>query len=130
LNEKRIATAGDPNIARDFIYVDDVLDAYLLAVNRKDQAVDAVYNIGSGTQTSLKHVVDVARRVLNIKTEPVWGTMKQRRWIPMSGSRTAERSGSSWVGSPAMISKAGLFGRWNGFGKTWTSIDHNMRFRI
>jgi len=36
---------ADPNIARDFIYVDDVLDAYLLAVNRKDQAVDAVYNM-------------------------------------------------------------------------------------
>ncbi len=71
---------ADPSIARDFVYVDDVLDAYLMAANRKDQALDAVYNVGSGTQTSLKQVVDVARRVLNIKTEPVWGTMKQRTW--------------------------------------------------
>jgi len=40
----------------------------------------AVFNVGSGQQTSLKDVVDVACRVLEIKSEPQWGSMPNRKW--------------------------------------------------
>jgi len=71
---------ANPDIARDYVYVEDVIDAYLLAANRPDQEPGAVYNVGTGIQTSLRQVVDVARSVLQIAVEPQWGSMSNRLW--------------------------------------------------
>ena len=70
----------NPLIARDYIYADDVVDAYLLAATTSGQEPGAVYNVGTGRQTSLAEVVDVARRVLDIPVEPDWGSMPDRVW--------------------------------------------------
>ncbi len=76
----RLPSLADPNVARDFVYVDDVVDAYLAAVNHKSAEPGAVYNVGSGTQTSLRELVELARKVMNIAAEPVWNTMPNRKW--------------------------------------------------
>jgi UDP-glucose 4-epimerase len=70
----------DPDVARDFVYADDVCDAYLLAATRTEQEPGAVYNVGTGVQTSLRDVVAVARRVLDVAAEPEWGSMANRGW--------------------------------------------------
>src|SRR5947207_10600420 len=57
---------ADPDIARDYVYVDDVSEAYCLSASRPGQAPGAVYNVGTGVQTSLREVVQAARRVLGI----------------------------------------------------------------
>jgi dolichol-phosphate mannosyltransferase len=68
-----------PSIARDFVYVDDVLAAYEAALSA-DVAPGSVYNVGSGTQTSLRTVVDVARSYFGIAGEPAWDTLAARTW--------------------------------------------------
>lgn len=68
------------HIARDYIYVDDVLDAYLLAVCDKQDAPDAIYNVGTGVQTTIEEIVEIARRVMNIAAAPEWGSMPDRAW--------------------------------------------------
>jgi dolichol-phosphate mannosyltransferase len=70
----------NPDIARDYVYVDDVNDAYILAATQTDQEFGAVYNVGTGVQTSLRQVVNVARQVMPIAVEPNWGSMPDRRW--------------------------------------------------
>jgi dolichol-phosphate mannosyltransferase len=70
----------DPDVARDFVYVDDVVDACLLAATRPGQERGAVYNVGTGVQTTVRDVVDVARCVLGLAAEPVWGSMPDRAW--------------------------------------------------
>jgi dolichol-phosphate mannosyltransferase len=70
----------EPEIARDFVHVEDVTSAYLLAATRGAQEPGAVYNVGTGTQTSLQEVVRVARAALAIPQEPRWGSMPNRRW--------------------------------------------------
>ncbi|HMP52059.1 MAG TPA: NAD(P)-dependent oxidoreductase [Candidatus Melainabacteria bacterium] len=70
----------DPSIARDYIYVDDVVEAFLKAVQAKDQEPGAVYNVGTGIQTSMKEIVEIAREVLTIEAEPSWGSMENRVW--------------------------------------------------
>jgi UDP-glucose 4-epimerase len=67
-------------ITRDYVYADDVVQAYLLAAARPTEELGAVYNVGSGVQTSLREVVDLARRVLSIPEEPHWGSMPSRQW--------------------------------------------------
>jgi len=69
-----------PDTARDYVYVDDVVDAYLLAATRADQPPGGVYNVGSGVQTTLRQVVEVARRVLAVQAEPAWDSMRGRSW--------------------------------------------------
>ena len=71
----------NPEIARDFVYVDDVLDAFLAAAaeGRRDDP-GAVFNVGTGVQTRVEEVVEVARASLKIAAEPEWGTMPDRRW--------------------------------------------------
>src|SRR5438445_622100 len=51
-----------------------------LAVTRAAAGAGAVYNVGTGVQTSLREVVDIAKRVLAIRAEPQWGSMPNRRW--------------------------------------------------
>lgn len=71
---------ANPKTARDYVYTDDVVDAYLAAATVPGQEAGAVYNIGTGTQTSLQQLTDVARHQLGIATEPVWGAMADRIW--------------------------------------------------
>ncbi len=70
----------NPDIARDYVYTEDVNDAYLLAAATADQEPGAVYNVGTGVQTALREVVDMARRAMAISAEPEWGSMPNRQW--------------------------------------------------
>jgi nucleoside-diphosphate-sugar epimerase len=64
---------------RDYIYIDDVVEAFCLAAHNRPMG-GAVFNIGSGQQTSLAEVVDLARLLLGIDEEPSFGTMPARPW--------------------------------------------------
>ncbi len=68
-----------PDVARDFVYVDDVVAAYEAALNA-DVAAGGIYNIGTGTQTALRTVLDVSRTYFGIAAEPLWDTMPARTW--------------------------------------------------
>jgi nucleoside-diphosphate-sugar epimerase len=69
-----------PQTARDFVYVDDVVEAFLLAARHQRGAPGAIYNVGTGVQTTVGAAVDVARRVLTIPAAPQWGSMPARVW--------------------------------------------------
>lgn len=85
----------NPEIARDYVYIDDVCDAFVLAASQPDPEPGAVYNLGTGIQTTLREVVAVARDVMRIDTEPQWGTMPDRKWDT-----------SVWVADPRRIKQA------------------------
>lgn len=68
-----------PQIARDFVYVDDVLDL-LLDVERLRAASGEVFNVGSGVQTTLGALVALACRTLGSRSEVHWGAMRARQW--------------------------------------------------
>src|ERR1700722_3499955 len=70
----------NPDTARDFVYVEDVCDACVLAAQSKPREFGEVYNVGTGIQTTMREVVEIARKELDIKAEPEWGTMSARIW--------------------------------------------------
>jgi nucleoside-diphosphate-sugar epimerase len=70
----------DPKIARDYIYIKDVENAFLLLARQGRGKTGEVYNLGTGIQTSLEEVVNVARDVFNLSVVPRWGTMPNREW--------------------------------------------------
>ena len=70
----------DPEVARDYVYVDDVSDAFLAAASAARAHPGAVYNIGTGVQTTLRDIVEIVRRVRGLQVEPKWGAMPRRAW--------------------------------------------------
>lgn len=93
-----------PDTMRDYVYVEDVCEAYLLAATRAGQEPGAVYNVGSGVQTSLRQLVELARKSLGIAAEPAWGTMPARIWdtsVWVADNRRI-REGLGWVPRTAL----------------------------
>ena len=50
---RQITIYGDGKQVRDILYVDDLIDAYLLAVERIKKSAGEIYNIGGGVANSL-----------------------------------------------------------------------------
>ena len=57
---------GDGNQTRDYVYVEDVVNANLLAVRGKE----GVYNIGTGVETSVNELVKMFEKVTNKRIVP------------------------------------------------------------
>ncbi|MFK4925428.1 NAD-dependent epimerase/dehydratase family protein [Lactococcus garvieae] len=71
---------GDGEQARDFVYIDDVLQALLL-IATSDQSLGQVYNVGTGTKTTLNDLIQLSQRnlgqILDIQyVEPREGDIK------------------------------------------------------
>ncbi len=56
LKDKRILVKGDKNRFRDFIYIDDVLEAFKKALNNKFPEFK-VYNVCSGISTTIENLI-------------------------------------------------------------------------
>ena len=69
-----------PETARDFVYVDDICEAFVLAATKSVSGRGLVYNIGSGIQTTIRQAVDIAIDMFGIKEDPLWNTMPGRQW--------------------------------------------------
>jgi dolichol-phosphate mannosyltransferase len=91
----RLPPLVDPLVARDYVYVDDVSEAFVRAAAKPHPEPGPVFNVGSGKQTTIRQVVDIARRVLQIAEKPRWGTMPNRGWdtnVWVSDSRAIRRA--------------------------------------
>ncbi len=77
--EGKDLTLVDPSTARDFVYVDDVVDAYL-RIDKLAALCGEVVNIGSGMQCSLGRMVDAVLAETEARVQCHWGTMPARIW--------------------------------------------------
>lgn len=66
-----------PKTARDFIFVDDVVEAYLKAA-QSPKLAGHIFNIGTGKQSSLKDIVSIVVKITGAKVKQNWGTMPGR----------------------------------------------------
>jgi UDP-glucose 4-epimerase len=63
---------GDGEQSRDFIYVDDVVRANLLAVE-SPQAPGGVFNVCSGRKTTILELFNLLREVIPADSQPAFG---------------------------------------------------------
>lgn len=76
LQNKDIPLAA-PDTARDFIYVDDVVRAFILASQRPELG-GQIFNIGSGRQETLQTAVETVLTTTNSSARPLWNTYPRR----------------------------------------------------
>jgi nucleoside-diphosphate-sugar epimerase len=85
---------SNPAAVRDYVYADDVVEAYLRAA-RKMSPPGEVHNVGSGQQHSIAEVVEILCRLVAEGAPPVWGAREMQRPEPVT-----------WVANISKISNA------------------------
>jgi dolichol-phosphate mannosyltransferase len=71
----------NPDISRDFVYVDDVSEAFLVAAARlTPELYGESFNIGSGCRTTIREAAETAQKVFGIAAPPQFGGMSERAW--------------------------------------------------
>ncbi|OGU13966.1 MAG: epimerase [Geobacteraceae bacterium GWC2_53_11] len=70
-----------PGISRDFIYIDDVVEAFVdTALNLKEEDYGESFNIGSGCKTTIADIAMIARDLFGIGHDPEFSSMPDRTW--------------------------------------------------
>lgn len=111
-----------PEISRDQIFIDDIIEAYLKIEEMKNCRGEC-FNIGTGIQSSIKEVVETAIKVTRVKIKLNWDCMEPRSWDT-----------KNWV---ADISKARQLLKWKpkislgkGIYLTWKWFLNNSNFYL
>ena len=70
-----------PDISRDFVYIDDTVYATLLSANSDFQKTRGrSINIASGAKTTIREIATTIKNVFNLSNEPEWGDFPNRKW--------------------------------------------------
>lgn len=78
----------------DFVYVDDIVDAYfkLLSISDLSQKHE-IFNIGTGNVISVREVVSQIKEIIGSELEPEWGAVPYRKnevWFTCADIRKAK----------------------------------------
>lgn len=89
---------SSPHSVRDFIFIDDVVDAYLKAFECRVKISGEIFNIGSGTQYHTEYVVKKIIKLTGSKVKPEWGSLKNARIEPShwQANRDKAEKGLDW----------------------------------
>lgn len=68
---------GDPTPARDFLYVDDHVDAYLTCLDNP-KAIGEIFNFCTGREVSIRELVELISKLTGFKGEIHWNTIPAR----------------------------------------------------
>jgi len=74
LNNKKPIINGDGTQTRDFVFVDDVVEANLLALE-KDKV--GLFNVGTGKETSVNEIFQKLKELMKIEIEPEYKEAKK-----------------------------------------------------
>lgn len=107
LKEDGKITVLDGSPKRDFVFIADVVDAYIKAMEKQTRGF-SIYNIGSGTSISIRKVAEMLARIAQIKGVEIIDKKEQRpNEIPETRADISKaRSKLNW--QPTVSLKEGL----------------------
>jgi len=74
LEGKRPTIFGDGGQVRDYTYVEDIVEANLLAFEKGD---GEIFNIGTGVGTSVNQVFEMLAKILDFKEKPIYASARE-----------------------------------------------------
>jgi len=77
--EGKLPPLVSPKTARDFIYIEDVLDIYD-RIAKTQKFAGEILNVGTGKQVTIKNVVKEATKITRCQAKIKWGSMPGRKW--------------------------------------------------
>ena len=83
-----------PEVARDFVHVDDVVAAFVdVALRMSAEIAGESFNIGTGIQTTLSSLADMAKQRFGIQEEPEFSPGAGRAWDVDNWYANPEKAG-------------------------------------
>lgn len=64
-----------PDMIRDYVYIEDVVEAYLACIYKATNLSGEIFNIGAGKQQKIGTVVEKIIKLTNSKSKLVWNTL-------------------------------------------------------
>ncbi|WP_025761260.1 NAD-dependent epimerase/dehydratase family protein [Dyadobacter tibetensis] len=107
--EKDLPTLVSPDISRDFVFIEDCVEAFIDAANRiTAQTSGKSYNIATGRKTTIGDLIETTRKTFAIDKSPQWGSMSNRKWdlAEWYGNSEAFQNDFGW--SPRTTLEEGL----------------------
>ena len=99
----------NPRTSRDFLYVDDVCAAFIMAATKMQPEIyGESFNIGSGNKTTIADLAEVTRSVFGVAEEPQYGKMEDRAWDLAEWYSNPEKAKTLLGWEPAYDLKGGL----------------------
>jgi len=69
----------NPKAVRDFVFIDDVVNAYLVAVKSADKVMSGeIFNVSSGKQHSVKDIFNIVKKTTRYKKKAIIDNSKSR----------------------------------------------------
>ncbi len=92
LADQEVVIHGDGEQTRDFVYVDDIVEGNMLALDRGD---GGIYNLGTGQQTAINTIFSELKQITDYRRPPRHGPALpgEVRYICLDGSRAARDLG-------------------------------------
>lgn len=98
-----------PHISRDFIYIDDVVEAFVdTALSLKMEDYGKSFNIGSGCKTTIADIANIARELFGINHDPGFSSMPDRSWDVSDWYANPEKAALSLGWRPHTPLRTGL----------------------
>lgn len=69
---------ANPDVVRDYIYIEDVLDLYLQSIELASKVKGEVFNIGGGSEKSVSYVINKIIEITNSKSDIKWNSFSKR----------------------------------------------------
>jgi len=85
---------SSPYFVRDFIFIEDIIDAYLKAIENIKAVKGEIFNLGTGKQTQIAQLVSIVKRLIQSSLEPTYGKVAASQLEP-----------EMWVADISKISK-------------------------
>lgn len=107
-----------PKIARDFIFVEDLLDLLLEAKDKAKDCKGEIFNAGSGQATTLEFVVNEVLKITGSKSKIKWGAFKNVAYDNEFWQADLSKTCANFAWRPAHTLSSGLAETIDWFKKT------------
>lgn len=78
-NELKLSS---PDSVRDFIFIEDLINAYLAIIKNAKKIKGQVFNVGSGKQHTINQVVNIGKKITHSKIKPIYGQVQKAQIEP------------------------------------------------
>ncbi|NIJ52075.1 NAD-dependent epimerase/dehydratase family protein [Dyadobacter arcticus] len=113
--KKRLPSLVSPEISRDFVFIEDCVEAFLdAALNITSATAGRSYNIATGRKTTMGDLVETTRKTFDITLEPQWGSMSNRKWdlAEWYGDPAAFEDDFKWKARTSLETGLSKYSRW------------------
>jgi nucleoside-diphosphate-sugar epimerase len=97
-----------PSITRDFVFVEDIVDLCFEAMNRAKEFSGEIFNLGSGTTTTLETLVNEVLQITGSKSKVNWGAFHSVAYDDSEWRADMTKTLSSFTWKPKTPLREGL----------------------